>query len=71
MKDEQKKITPEPEVEKKTGPGSDPVNQFKKGATTSAAAIDNIITSAVGSAKHQSSEGFSSKGTVPDYEDEH
>ena len=57
--------------EKKTGPGSDPVNRFKKGKPTSAAVLDNIITGAVENVKARSSEGFANKGTVPDYDEEH
>ncbi len=55
---------------KKTGPGSDPVNKFKKGQHTTAAALDNIITGAVENVRARSSEGFDNKGTVPDYDEE-
>jgi len=55
---------------KKTGPGSNPENKFKKGKSASAAELDNIITSAVEKVKPHSSEGFAKKGTVPGYEDE-
>lgn len=54
---------------KKTGPGSNPVNKFKKGENTSAATLDNIITGAVENVKPRSSAGFAKKGTVPDYEE--
>ena len=56
--------------EKKTGPGSNPVNRFKKGKPTSAAALDNIISGAVENVRARSSEGFTKKGTVPDYDEE-
>jgi hypothetical protein len=68
MKKEQK-IIPAPKG-KKTGPGSNPENKFKKGKGTTAAELDNIITSAVGNVKPHSSEGFAKKGTVPGYEEE-
>ncbi|MEO8772197.1 MAG: hypothetical protein ABI402_19010 [Ferruginibacter sp.] len=55
---------------KKTGPGSDPVNKFKKGKTTTAAAIDNIITGAVENVKPRSGNGFANEGTVPGYDEE-
>lgn len=68
MKQEQK-IIPVSKVEKKTGPGSNPVNKFKKGETTTATELDNIITGAVENVKPRSSTGFAKKGTVPDYEE--
>ena len=55
---------------KKTGPGSNPVNKFKKGKNTSAATLDNIITGAVDNVKARSGSGFSNEGTVPGYEEE-
>ncbi|MCY7291747.1 MAG: hypothetical protein LH615_06135 [Ferruginibacter sp.] len=55
---------------KKTGPGSDPVNKFKKGKPTTAAAIDNIITGAVKKVKPSSGKGFANEGTVPFYGEE-
>ena len=55
---------------KKTGPGSDPVNKFKKGQHTTAAAIDNIITGAVENVKARSGSGFTNEGTVPGYDEE-
>ncbi len=50
----------------KSGPGSDPVNKFKKDQTTTAAAIDNIITGAVESVKAKSGTGLSNEGTNVD-----
>ncbi len=55
---------------KKTGPGSDPVNKFKKGKNTTAATLDNIITGAVGNVKARSGSGFTNEGTVPGYDEE-
>ncbi len=55
---------------KKTGPGSNPENKFKKGKPATAAELDNIITGAVEKVKPRSSEGFAKKGTVPGYEEE-
>jgi len=55
---------------KKTGPGSNPENKFKKGKPSTADELDNIITGAVEKVKPQSREGFAKKGTVPDYEAE-
>lgn len=55
---------------KKTGPGSDPVNKFKKGETTTAAAIDNIITSAVESVKSRPGSGLTDEGTAVVYDEE-
>ena len=63
------KIIPE-ETTKKTGPGSNPVNKFKKGSNSTAASLDNIITSAVGNVKARSGSGFADEGTVPIYEEE-
>ncbi len=54
---------------KKTGPGSNPVNKFKKGKTTTAAQIDNIITGAVEKVKPGSGKGFANEGTAPFYEE--
>ena len=54
----------------KSGPGSDPINKFKKGKTTSAAAIDNIITGAVDSVKAKSGRGLANEGTNVDYNEE-
>ncbi|HEY8688239.1 MAG TPA: hypothetical protein VIM07_03325 [Chitinophagaceae bacterium] len=54
----------------KSGPGSDPINKFKKGKTTTAAEIDNIIKGAVGSVKGKSGRGLANKGTNVDYNDE-
>jgi|GEM_PF-1358545 len=68
MKKEQK-ILPPSKV-KKTGPGSNPENKFKKGKTTTAATLDNIITGAVENVKPRSGSGFANEGTVPIYEEE-
>ena len=54
----------------KTGPGSDPVNRFKKGKATTAAEIDNIITGAVENVKGKSGKGLAGKGTNVDYNEE-
>ncbi len=60
---------------KKTVQGTDPVNKFKKGKTTTAAAIDNITTGAVGNVKAGSrkdvrgSSGLSNTGPFVSYED--
>ena len=69
MKKEQK-TNPELQDKKKTGKGSNPENEFKKGQTTSVAAIDNIITSAVESVKPKSGSGFTDEGTVVFYDEE-
>ncbi|MEP7109769.1 MAG: hypothetical protein ABI760_17365 [Ferruginibacter sp.] len=66
MKKEQK-IIPSSKG-KKTGPGSNPENKFKKGKTTTAVALDNIITGAVENVKPRSGKGFANEGTVPVYE---
>jgi hypothetical protein len=55
---------------KKTGPGSDPVNKFKKGQHTTAAAIDNIITGAVESVKSRPGSGLTDEGTAVVYDEE-
>ncbi|MEP7239103.1 MAG: hypothetical protein ABI685_14585 [Ferruginibacter sp.] len=68
MKKEEK-ITPSSK-EKKTGPGSNPVNKFKKGQDTTAAEIDNIITGAVENVKSRPGSGFADEGTVPIYDEE-
>ena len=54
----------------KSGPGSDPINKFKKSKTTTAAEIDNIITSAVESVKARSGRGLANEGTNVDYNEE-
>ncbi|MEO7524104.1 MAG: hypothetical protein ABIT58_08420 [Ferruginibacter sp.] len=66
-----KEIKTQPSVTtKKTGPGSDPVNKFKKGKSATAAAINNIITGAVENVKAQAGTGFENEGTVTSYEEE-
>jgi hypothetical protein len=55
----------------KMGPGSDPVNKFKKGKATTAAAIGNIITGAVENVKAKSGRGLANEGTTVDYNEEH
>ncbi len=55
---------------KKTGPGSNPVNKFKKNQHTTAASIENIIKGAVGNVKPKSGDGFSDRGTVSIYDEE-
>ena len=54
----------------KSGPGSDRLNKFKKDKTTTAAAIDNIITGAVESVKAKSGGGLANKGTNIEYKEE-
>lgn len=60
---------------KKTGAGSNPVNKFKKGKTTTADAINDVITSAVENVKAGSrkdvrgSSGLSNTGPFVSYED--
>ncbi len=56
--------------ETKSGPGSDPVNKFKKGKPTSAATLDNIITGAVEHVKAKSGKGLPNEGTNVDYNEE-
>lgn len=55
---------------KKTGPGSNPENKFKEGKPTTAATLDNIITSPVENVKPRSGKGFANEGTVPIYDEE-
>jgi len=69
MKNDEK-VIPESKVEKETGAGSNPENKFKEGKPTTAAALDNVITSAVDSVKPQAGKGFTDEGTVPGYEEE-
>lgn len=69
MKKEEK-VIPASKVDKKTGPGSNPVNKFKKGKPATVAALDNVITSAVNKVKPQAGKGFTDEGTVAGYEDE-
>ena len=66
MKKEQK-ILPVTK-EKKTGPGSNPENKFKK--TSTAASIDNAITSAVGKTRARTGSGLANDGTSVSYEEE-
>lgn len=54
--------------EKKTGPGSNPENKFKKGAT--AASVGNIISGATGNVKAKSGGGLANEGTNVDYNEE-
>lgn len=68
MKNE-KKVLPVSK-EKKTGPGSNPVNKFKKGKASTAAELDNIITGAVENVKPRTGKGFSNEGTVVFYDEE-
>ncbi len=68
MEKEQENIPEENTV--KTGPNSNPVNKFKEGSNTSAAALDNIISSPVANVKAKSGSGFANEGTVADYEEE-
>ena len=57
-------------IGKKTGPGSDPVNKFKKGQHTTAAAINNIIKGAVENVKSRPGSGGSDEGTLTSYDEE-
>ncbi|MEO9210431.1 MAG: hypothetical protein ABI208_05000 [Ginsengibacter sp.] len=68
MKNE--KEMPQASKGKKTGSNSNPENKFKKGQSTTAAEIDNIIKGSVENVKPQSGEGFTDKGTVSIYGDE-
>jgi len=54
---------------KKSSPGSDPENKFKKGKTT-AASINNIITSATGKTMARTGSGLANEGTAASYEEE-
>ena len=56
--------------DKKTGKGSNPVNKFKKGQHTTAAAINNIITGAVENVKSRPGSGSADEGTVTSYDEE-
>ena len=54
--------------DKKSGSGSNPKNEFKKGSKgASLASVNNIITSAVGSVKAKAGTGLADKGTNVDY----
>lgn len=51
--------------------GTNPENMFKKGSKgASAASVNHIITSAVGSVKAQSGNGLANEGTDVDYAEE-
>lgn len=67
MKNE-KKIIPETKI-KKSGPGSDPENKFKKGKTT-AGSISNIITGSTGKTIARTGSGLANEGTAVSYEEE-
>lgn len=54
--------------EKKSGPGSNPENKFKKGGK--AASADNIVVSAVGKTKARAGSGLANEGTTVSYEEE-
>ena len=66
MKKEQK-ILPVTK-EKKTGPGSNPENKFKK--TSTPASVDNVITSVVGKTIARTGSAFANEGTSVSYEEE-
>lgn len=56
---------------KKSGPGSNPENKFKKGSKgATVAAVDNIITSATGNVKARSGSGLADEGTAVSYDEE-
>lgn len=57
--------------EKKSGPGSDPENKFKKGSKgATAESVDNIITPATGNVKARSGSGLADEGTAVSYDEE-
>lgn len=72
MKNEKK--MPPVAKSKKTGTGSNPVNKFKKGKTTSAAVVNNITKGAVKNVKAASgkdvrgSSGLTNTGPFVSYE---
>ncbi len=74
MKNEKK--MPPVAKSKKKGTGSNPVNKFKEGKTTSAAAINNITKGSVGNVKAGSgkdvrgSSGLTNTGPFVSYEDQ-
>ena len=52
----------------KSGPGSDPINKFKKGSKgITLASFNNIVTGAVESVKAKSGSGLDNQGTNVDY----
>lgn len=52
----------------KSGPGSDPVNKFKKGSKgITLATLNNITTSAVENVEAKSGKGLANEGTNIDY----
>lgn len=54
----------------KSGPGSDPVNKFKKGSKgITLASLENITTGAVENVEAKSGGGLADKGTNIDYSD--
>ena len=56
---------------KKSGPGSDPENKFKKGSKgATAESVDNIITPATGKVKPRSGSGLADEGTAVSYDEE-
>ena len=63
----EKKILPVSK-DKKSGPGSNPENKFKKGSTV--ASVDNIIGSAVGKTIARTGSGLANEGTSVSYEEE-
>ncbi len=67
MKD--KKQSPPDTNKKKTGPGSNPENKFKKGRTT-AISLNNIIKSATGKTMARTGSGLANEGTAASYEEE-
>ena len=66
-----KKQNPPVINKKKTGPGSDPENKFKKGSKgVTAASVDNIIKSATGKTIARTGSGLANEGTSVSYEEE-
>lgn len=56
---------------KKSGPGSDPENKFKKNKKSgTSASLDNIITPSVGNVKAKSGRGLANEGTAVSYDEE-
>jgi len=53
---------------KKSGPGSNPKNKFKK--STTGASPGDVINSAVENVKAKSGRGLANEGTLPDYNEE-
>lgn len=71
MKNEKGKVNQSETKTKKTGPGSNPENKFKKGVKpATAASLDNIIHSAVQKVKPKTGDGLADEGTIVNYDEE-